>query len=40
MKDYGYKEQIGFGQNYAQYLSDLKAVFKNVYNCTKDTGTL
>jgi DNA modification methylase len=40
MKDYGYKEQIGFGQNYKQYLADLKIVFKNVYDCTKDTGTL
>ena len=38
MKDYGYKEQIGFGQNYKQYLADLKIVFKNVYDCTKDTS--
>jgi len=40
LKDYGYKEQIGFGQEYSTYLNDLKAVFKNVYDCTKDTGTL
>lgn len=40
MKDYGYKEQIGFGQDYTQYLADLKVVFKNVYDCTKDAGTL
>ncbi len=40
MKDYGYKEQIGFGQNYEQYLNDLNTVFSKVYNCTKDDGTL
>ena len=40
LKDYGYKEQIGFGQEYEAYLNDLKVVFSNVYNCTKDNGTL
>lgn len=40
LKDYGYKEQIGYKQNYDVYLNDLKKVFKNVYDCTKDTGTL
>lgn len=40
LKDYGYDEQIGYGQSYDQYLSDLKNVFKEVFNCTKDTGTL
>jgi len=40
LKDYGYKKQIGFGQEYSKYLEDLKLVFKNVYNCTKDTGSL
>lgn len=40
LKDYGYKNQIGFGQSYDEYLEDLKKVFENVYRCTKDTGTL
>jgi len=40
LKDYGYKKQIGHGQEYENYLDDIKTVFKNVYNCTKDTGTL
>lgn len=40
MKDYGYKEQIGYGQSYDEYLNDLYAVFSNVFECTKDTGTL
>jgi DNA modification methylase len=40
LKDYGYKKQIGYGQSYDDYLSDLKIVFKNVFDCTKETGTL
>jgi DNA modification methylase len=40
LKDYGHKEQIGYGQDYEEYLNDLVKVFRNVYNCTKDTGTL
>jgi DNA modification methylase len=40
MKDYGYKEQIGYGQKYDQYLNDLKIVFQSVYNVTKPNGTL
>lgn len=40
MKDYGYKEQIGFGQSYEQYLKDLGIVFQKVFNCVKDSGTL
>lgn len=40
MKDYGYKEQIGYGQSYKAYLDDLNIVFQNVFNITKDTGTL
>lgn len=40
LKDYGYKNQIGYGQKYEEYLEDLKTVFKNVYDCTKDSGTL
>ncbi len=40
LKDYGYKKQIGFGQNYDEYLDDLKAVFSQVFRVTKNTGTL
>jgi DNA modification methylase len=40
LKDYGYQNQIGYGQEYSQYLEDLKLVFQNVYNCTKENGTL
>lgn len=40
MKDYGYKEQIGFGQSYEAYLADLRSVFSDIYTCTKDSGSL
>jgi DNA modification methylase len=40
LKDYGYKGQIGFGQDYTKYLEDLKTVFTGVYNCTKPTGSM
>lgn len=40
MKDYGVKGQIGFGQKYEDYLEDLKKVFKQVYDITKENGTL
>ncbi|TKT94061.1 DNA-methyltransferase [Dyadobacter frigoris] len=40
MKDYGYAEQIGYGQSYTEYLNDLHVVFSKVFLCTKETGTL
>lgn len=40
MKDYGHKNQIGFGQSYNEYLDDLSEVFQKIYNVTKDTGSL
>ena len=40
MKDYGVDGQIGFGQKYEDYLDDLKKVFSQVYNITKENGTL
>jgi len=40
MKDYGHKDQIGYGQNYEDYLEAIKIVFQNVYNITKDNGSL
>jgi len=40
MKDYGSENQIGFGQEYEEYLEDLKLVFQNIYNITKEDGSL
>lgn len=40
IKDYGYDEQIGKGDSYDQYLDDLRAVFKEVYEVTADDGSL
>lgn len=40
MKDYGVKNQIGFGQTYENYLDDLQSIFKDILNRTKENGTL
>ncbi len=40
MKDYGSDDQIGYGQNYKEYLEDLGTVFDAAYKVTKDTGSL
>lgn len=40
MKDYGSENQIGFGQNYEEYLEDLKVIFQNILNITEDDGSL
>lgn len=40
LKDYGHEDQIGYGQQYDQYLDDLKSVFSKVFTVTKDTGSL
>ncbi|MGS5086091.1 DNA-methyltransferase [Hydrogenophaga sp. A37] len=40
MKDYGRANQIGFGQSYEEYLSDLALVFSEVFRATKSTGSL
>lgn len=40
MKDYGNKKQIGYGQSYETYLSELKGVFSQIYDRTKSKGTL
>jgi DNA modification methylase len=40
LKDYGVKEQIGFGQEYPIYLDDLQNVFSEIYRATKSTGSL
>lgn len=40
MKDYGHPDQVGYGQNYETYLNDIKGIFKNVFDVTKDSGSL
>lgn len=40
MKDYGVEGQVGYGQKYEEYLNDLKLIFCQIYNRTKDDGTL
>lgn len=40
MKDYGSKNQIGFGQKYDAYLDDLEKVLKQCFEITKKTGSL
>jgi len=40
LKDYGPKGQIGFGQNYEEYLEDLKKLFTEVHRATKADGSL
>ena len=40
MKDYGVGDQIGFGQTYTDYLSDLKSIFSGILQKTKSDGTL
>lgn len=37
---YGYENQIGHGQEYCQYLNDLKEIFRQIYLVTKETGSL
>ncbi|MCU7615890.1 site-specific DNA-methyltransferase [Chryseobacterium sp. PBS4-4] len=40
MKDYGNDNQIGFGQNYQDYLNDLQKIFHDIYKITEDDGSL
>jgi len=40
VKSYGYKNQIGYGQEYSEYLDDLKETFRKIFAVTKDTGSL
>ncbi|SHG03863.1 DNA-methyltransferase [Chryseobacterium vrystaatense] len=40
MKDYGSENQIGFGQNYEEYLNDLQKIFEDIYKITEDDGSL
>lgn len=40
MKDYGPSGQIGYGQAYEEYLSDMEKVLKQCFIVTKDTGSM
>lgn len=40
MKDYGSENQIGFGQNYEEYLEDLKKIFQSIFDLTTEDGSL
>ena len=40
MKDYGVDGQVGFGQDYSDYLDDIGSIFKQVLDRTVDDGTL
>jgi len=40
LKDYGAEPQIGFGQGYEEYLSDLEQVFREIFARTKVGGSL
>lgn len=40
LKNYGFQDQIGYGQTYDQYLNDLENIFNHVYKVTKPTGSL
>ena len=38
IKDYGHKDQIGFGQSYKEYIASLEKVFRNCYKSLVDGG--
>ena len=40
LKDYGSKNQVGFGQKYDEYLDELAKIFSAVRRVTKSTGSL
>lgn len=40
LKDYGLRKQIGFGQDYEEYLAELGRIFRSIHQFTKDTGSL
>ncbi len=40
LKNYGSKNQVGFGQKYDEYLNELAKIFSAVYDVTKITGSL
>lgn len=40
LKNYGTRNQVGYGQRYDEYLDDLQKIFASVYDVTKSTGSL
>jgi DNA modification methylase len=40
LKDYGHKDQIGFGHAYDAYLAEMEAVFRQIYERTAADGSL
>ena len=40
MKDYNSDNQIGYGQSYDDYLSDLQSIFGDIYKITEEDGSL
>lgn len=40
LKNYGFDGQIGYGQSYNGYLENLGKIFRDVYQITKETGSL
>lgn len=40
MKNYGSKNQIGYGQSYQDYLNDLQQIFGDILKITEEDGTL
>lgn len=40
MKDYGSENQIGFGQGYSDYISDMRQVLGQCYTISKDTASM
>lgn len=40
LKDYGDEGQIGYGQSYAEYLTEMSRIFSSLHSHTKDDGSL
>lgn len=40
LKDYNAEDQIGYGQEYDEYMSDIKTVFEGVHSSLKEDGSL
>ncbi len=40
LKSYGFTNQIGYGQKYSEYIKDIIKIFNQIYDITKDSGSL